>query len=331
MRTWRAGLSAAVIFLGSVSALIAAPVISAATHIVRVEIDGTDVTSLGINPSLLKMGALKTRDEVKPIAPESCPQGKRLVCVGTTLVAGDDSGYLASWYKDVVAGKTDRKSMSVIFLDRESKEEVRRYNYFDCFPTRLKAPEACDDGDSFAFSGELVEMGLDVSAVEIVSHASKHGDAETPEFDFTMKLDGCLTGGDCPGSNKDDVSSISFLQGLETALPGPQPQKSPSTLLVSVADYNNDDALCAWILDLQGSFTDPPQMRAGVSTSRSNIRVHHDKIDKDKKPGLTANFDLGVSQISSVQLPSIDFSGDSKDDAHIVEVIEFVVEKIERQ
>jgi phage tail-like protein len=47
---------------------------------------------------------------------------------------------LLEWYKKVLAGKTERKSGSVIYLDRENKE-VLRYNFFEAWPCRWKAPE----------------------------------------------------------------------------------------------------------------------------------------------------------------------------------------------
>lgn len=50
----------------------------------------------------------------------------------------DDS--LLKWFKTVVDGKTDRKSGSIIYLDREGKE-VMRYNFFEAWPCRHKAPE----------------------------------------------------------------------------------------------------------------------------------------------------------------------------------------------
>lgn len=47
---------------------------------------------------------------------------------------------LLDWNKKVLSGKTDRKSGSVIYLDREGKE-VLRYNFFEAWPAKWKAPE----------------------------------------------------------------------------------------------------------------------------------------------------------------------------------------------
>jgi phage tail-like protein len=57
----------------------------------------------------------------------------------------DDS--LLKWFKTVVDGKTDRKSGSIIYLDREGKE-VMRYNFFEAWPCRHKAPELNASADT---------------------------------------------------------------------------------------------------------------------------------------------------------------------------------------
>lgn len=54
---------------------------------------------------------------------------------------------LLTWYKAVLDGKTDRKSGSVIYLDREGNEVVR-YNFFEAWPCRWKAPELNSQSDS---------------------------------------------------------------------------------------------------------------------------------------------------------------------------------------
>ncbi len=54
---------------------------------------------------------------------------------------------LYEWYKKVLAGQTDRKSGSIIYLDREGKE-VLRYNLFEAWPMRWKAPELNAKGDT---------------------------------------------------------------------------------------------------------------------------------------------------------------------------------------
>ena len=47
---------------------------------------------------------------------------------------GDDN-YLATWFKKVLNGTTERKSGSIIYLDREGNE-VLRYNFFEAWPAR---------------------------------------------------------------------------------------------------------------------------------------------------------------------------------------------------
>lgn len=54
---------------------------------------------------------------------------------------------LSEWFKTILAGKTDRKSGSIIYLDREGNE-VLRYNFFEAWPCRWKAPELNASSDT---------------------------------------------------------------------------------------------------------------------------------------------------------------------------------------
>lgn len=75
----------------------------------------------------------------------------------TRTFVKDDA--LREWYKKVLAGTTDRKSGSVIYLDRAGNE-VMRYNLFEAWPMRWKAPELNSKGDtveSIEFVVEKVE------------------------------------------------------------------------------------------------------------------------------------------------------------------------------
>lgn len=63
----------------------------------------------------------------------------------TRLVGSDPS--LHDWFKKVLAGTTDRKSGSVIYLDRAG-QEVLRYNFFEAWPCRWKAPELNASSDA---------------------------------------------------------------------------------------------------------------------------------------------------------------------------------------
>lgn len=49
---------------------------------------------------------------------------------------------LLDWYKTVLAGKTERKSGSIIYLDREGSEVLRTVESFECRPVRMAAKEA---------------------------------------------------------------------------------------------------------------------------------------------------------------------------------------------
>jgi len=70
---------------------------------------------------------------------------------------------LAEWYQQVASGKDIRKQISIIVYDRDNKE-VARYNLFEAWPCRWKAPELNSHSDSYAveeieFVVERVERG----------------------------------------------------------------------------------------------------------------------------------------------------------------------------
>ena len=303
------------------------PYISAATHTIQVQLDGIEIGPGGVSFSLIKMGTLRDVSEAKPQAPrDKCPAGQRLTLTGTTMVCHDPKGQLQEWYNKVAAGKTDRKSGSIILLDREGAEVLRSYNFHDCFPTSYKKyePEDCDDKDD-----SLVAVELNVGAVEVVSQVSKHNGDYLPAHNFKIEIDGCVSGGTCPGRNSDDVSNASLEVDAAATLPG-----GASTLLdgvhklrLKINDSDNDDALCAWMLRAQGDGTVSPTVKCSINTTRSNIK--HGKAPAP--PGPETRLLLTNVRMSSVELPTIDFSPNPPAaDTHIVEEIEFVVEKVER-
>lgn len=51
-----------------------------------------------------------------------------------------DSGELFDWYKTVLDGKTERKSVSVIFHN-DAGEELARMNFFNCWPSKWTMPD----------------------------------------------------------------------------------------------------------------------------------------------------------------------------------------------
>ena len=59
------------------------------------------------------------------------------------MVVTKDWSNTSEWYKwrqAVMNGKTDRKSISVIFHNDAGEEVGRRMNFFECWPTRWKGP-----------------------------------------------------------------------------------------------------------------------------------------------------------------------------------------------
>jgi len=71
-----------------------------------------------------------------------------------------DSRELYDWYRDVVKGKIERKSGSIILLDLEGKEKVR-WNFFEAWPTKW-------DGVDFSAKGTDVAIETLELAVEKV-------------------------------------------------------------------------------------------------------------------------------------------------------------------
>ncbi len=57
----------------------------------------------------------------------------------------DDS--ITKWFKNVIEGKTERKSGSIIVLDREGKE-IMRHNFFEAWPCRHKMPDHNSQSDT---------------------------------------------------------------------------------------------------------------------------------------------------------------------------------------
>ncbi len=66
-----------------------------------------------------------------------------------------DSRELYDWYRDVVKGKIERKSGSIILLDLEGNEKVR-WNFFDAWPTKWDGPDFTAKGNDVAI--ETLEL-----------------------------------------------------------------------------------------------------------------------------------------------------------------------------
>ena len=60
---------------------------------------------------------------------------------------GKDNTALHQWYQDTSQGKNIRKSISVIALKRDGSE-ARRWNFFECFPTRWEAADYSPSSDA---------------------------------------------------------------------------------------------------------------------------------------------------------------------------------------
>jgi len=87
------------------------------------------------------------RDGSDPITHKRAGKAKYKNIVLKREPGAGDNGALADWYKQVLDGKTDRKSGSIIYLDRAGAE-VLRYNFYEGWPCRWKAPELNANSDT---------------------------------------------------------------------------------------------------------------------------------------------------------------------------------------
>jgi phage tail-like protein len=87
------------------------------------------------------------------------PKGSRFV--NLVLKRGlTDSDQLWKWHQDVVAGKVERRSVSVILRDGLG-EERWRWNLREAFPTKWVGPELKSDGSVVAVETlEIAHHGL---------------------------------------------------------------------------------------------------------------------------------------------------------------------------
>ncbi len=130
-------------------------------HNFKLEIDGV------IQGGFKSVGGLESETEVveftnsgDPIVhkrPGAVKYGNIVLKRGVTD-GGDD---IREWYKKVLAGTTDRKSGSVIYLDRAG-QEVLRYNFFEAWPCKWSMPEL----DSSKNEGAIEAIEICVERIE---------------------------------------------------------------------------------------------------------------------------------------------------------------------
>lgn len=115
-------------------------------HNFKIEIDGViqggfkEITGLESEVEVIEY-----KDGDDPVIRKRAGKAKYRNIVLKRGVVSDAS--LLHWFQSVLAGKTDRKSGSIIYLDREGNEVVR-YNFFEAWPCRWKAPELNSQSDT---------------------------------------------------------------------------------------------------------------------------------------------------------------------------------------
>jgi phage tail-like protein len=72
-----------------------------------------------------------------------------------------DSTELYDWYRDVVNGKIQRKTGSIIMLDLQGNEKIR-WNFYNAWPTKWDGPDFSAKGNDVAIETlEIAHEGLE--------------------------------------------------------------------------------------------------------------------------------------------------------------------------
>lgn len=332
-------LSGAVIVVAAAAALgtMASAVAAGPVYVpgpngsVEIKFEGIDVGPDGIDIKLFKTGRLMTVNEAKPQAPrDRCPAGQRLVLTATTMVASDPKGELLEWYNQTAKGTIDRRSGSIIILDNDG-ETQRQYNFHECFLTGYQQLAGEDqDCDGVADDSD-VAVTLSVGIVEVIANASESAKANPADGSWNISVDGCVSGGDCPGLDTDNVSLVSLEVDAASAFGGGAANlmDGVSKLRLQIGGADCNDGICGWMLRAQAGPAVSGAAHATISTTRSNIK------NKGKAPadgrGAKGGISLTNVRILSVELPTFDLDPKSPAEPNMmVEEIEFVVEKVER-
>jgi len=72
-----------------------------------------------------------------------------------------DSRELYNWYRDIVNGKIQKQSGSIVLLDTEGQEKAR-WNFFNAWPTKWNGPDFSAKGNDVAIETlELAHEGIE--------------------------------------------------------------------------------------------------------------------------------------------------------------------------
>ena len=66
-----------------------------------------------------------------------------------------NNNMLEKWYRNIINGNFERRTVSVILMD-SSREEIKRWNLFRAFPCRWKGPSLNAQDNSFPI--EMIEI-----------------------------------------------------------------------------------------------------------------------------------------------------------------------------
>lgn len=143
----------------------------------------------------------------------------------------DNEPEMDRWFKKVLDGKVDRKSISVIFHNDQG-QEAQRYNFFECWPTRIMLP-GCD-------TSSTTPAGMEVSFA--TTHFERGDRPTEPQVsqqktwlpaNFRLKIDGLDQ--PCTRVNKIEAIVIKQLAQIGGDLDGDgEPDYTTSDLVFSL-------------------------------------------------------------------------------------------------
>ena len=74
-----------------------------------------------------------------------------------------DDADLYNWHRDAVNGKVQRRNGSIVLLDRRG-QEVKRWNFFNAWPSKWTGPDLTAEGNDVAIETlELAHEGLELA------------------------------------------------------------------------------------------------------------------------------------------------------------------------
>ena len=238
---------------------------------------------------------------------------------------------LQAWFQEAAKGKTERKSGSIIYLDREGNEVLRdagalldqakaMYTFLDCYPVRYSvAEEVLGDGSVRVL--DVYELSM--NGVHFTAGANN-----SPQLRPRIVIKTPFQNGDIPNQDR----SFNSWAGGEPALitdylfrgtlfHEQSPAKKLTTNLVLKDGRPGSALFYEWLNEYFAGKSAP--LHDGLEGSKRTISLT--EIVNNRRPGCSYSF----FEAWPCRFSFPTFSNSSTD-THIKEVIEFVCERVER-